>query len=30
MGKVYEQVLKFKEKHPMTIGWRLRQNSSVV
>ena len=30
MGKVYEQVLKFKEKHPMTIGWRPRQNASVV
>lgn len=30
MGKVYEQVLKFKARHPMTIGWRLRQNASVV
>ena len=30
MGKVYEQVLKFKERHPMTIAWRLRQNSSVI
>ena len=30
MGKVYEQVLKFKERHPMTIAWRLRQNASVV
>lgn len=30
MGKVYEQVLRFKEKHPMTIGWRLRSNSNVV
>ena len=30
MGKVYEQVLKFKERHPMTIAWRLKQNSSVI
>lgn len=30
MGKVYEQVLKFKEKYPMTVGWRLKLNSSVV
>ena len=30
MGKVYEQVLRFKERHPMTIAWRLRQNASVV
>ena len=27
---VYRRVLKFKKKYPMTIGWRLRQNSSVV
>ncbi len=30
MSSVYEQVLKFKEKYPMTIGWRLKQNSSIV
>lgn len=30
MGKVYEQVLRFKERHPMTIAWRLRQNASVI
>ena len=31
MGKsVYEQVLRFKSKYPMTVGWRLRQNASVV
>lgn len=30
MGKVYKQVLSFKKRHPMTIGWRLRQNASVV
>ena len=27
---VYKLVLKFKEKYPMTIGWRLRQNSEIV
>ena len=27
---VYKMVLRFKEKYPMTIGWRLRQNSEVV
>jgi len=27
---VYKQVLKFKEKYPSTIGWRLKENSSVV
>lgn len=30
MGKVYEQVLRFKERHPMTVAWRLRQNASIV
>lgn len=30
MGKVYEQALRFKERHPMTIAWRLRQNASVI
>lgn len=30
MGKVYEQVLTFKQKYPMTIGWRLKKNASVV
>lgn len=30
MGKVYEQVLRFKERHPMTIAWRLKKNASVV
>ena len=30
MGKVYEQVLRFKQRHPMTIAWRLKQNASVV
>lgn len=27
---VYKRVLRFKEKYPMTIGWRLRKNSEVV
>lgn len=27
---VYEQVLRFKQKYPMTIGWRLRKNSAIV
>lgn len=30
METVYEQVLKFKAKHPMTIGWRIEKNASVV
>ena len=31
MGEsVYKKVLKFKEKYPMTVGWRLRENASVV
>ena len=29
-NEVYKRVLRFKAKHPGTIGWRLRQNSSVV
>jgi len=29
-NSVYKQVLKFKEKYPMTIGWRLKENASVV
>ena len=27
---VYKQVLRFKQKYPMTIGWRLQENSSIV
>lgn len=27
---VYRSVLEFKSKHPGTIGWRLKENSSVV
>lgn len=30
MGEVYKRVKEFKEKHPMTVAWRLRQNSKVV
>ena len=30
MGSVYKQVLKFKKKYPMTIGWRLKENASIV
>lgn len=30
MCSVYKRVLKFKSKYPMTIGWRLRQNSKIV
>jgi len=30
MGLVYKQVLRFKKKYPLTIGWRLRQNASIV
>ena len=30
MKSVYEHVLEFKRKYPMTIGWRLKKNSSVV
>lgn len=27
---VYEKVLKFQQKYPMTVAWRLKQNSSVI
>lgn len=30
MSDVYKRVMKFKKKYPLTIGWRVRQNSSVV
>ena len=26
----YRYVLRFKRKYPMTVGWRLKQNSTVV
>ena len=28
--KVYEEVLKFKRKYPMSIAWRLKKNSKIV
>ena len=30
MKSVYRQVKKFKEKYPMTIGWRIKKNSEIV
>ena len=30
MKSVYELALEFKQRHPFTIGWRIRQNSSVI
>ena len=30
MESVYRKVLRFKKKYPLTIGWRLKQNSSIV
>lgn len=30
MGVVYNKVLRFKNRHPFTIGWRLKQNSEIV
>ena len=30
MGSVYEQLRAFKNKYPMTVGWRLKQNSEVI
>ena len=30
MKSVYELALEFKKRHPLTVGWRIRQNSSVV
>lgn len=29
-NQVYKRVLEFKHRHPGTVAWRLRQNSSVV
>ena len=29
-NSIYRRVLKFKQKYPMTIAWRLKQNSSVL
>ncbi len=30
MASVYKKVLEFKKKYPMTIGWRLKENSEIV
>lgn len=30
MTNVYEKVLEFKSKHPLTIAWRLKKNSMIV
>lgn len=30
MGKVYKQALKFKDKYPGTVAWRLKKNAEVV
>ena len=30
MGKVYKYALRFKNKYPMTVAWRLKQNASVI
>ena len=30
MGIVYQKALEFKQKYPMTVGWRLKKNSEVV
>ena len=28
--KVYEEVLKFKKRYPLSIAWRLKKNSKIV
>ena len=30
MRNVYEMTLRFKNKYPTTVAWRLKQNSSVI
>lgn len=30
MHSVYEMALDFKRRHPLTIGWRIKKNASVV
>ena len=30
MGEVYRGAMKFKKLHPSTIGWRIKQNASIV
>ncbi len=30
MSKVYKLAMRFKNKYPGTVGWRIRQNASVI
>lgn len=30
MKSAYEFALEFKKRHPMTIGWRIKQNASII
>ena len=30
MGKVYEMLLEYKMKSPMTVAWRLKKNSDII
>lgn len=30
MKSAYEFALEFKRKHPMTIGWRIKKNASII
>ncbi len=30
MSDVYRRVSKFKKKYPLTVGWRIRQNCSII
>ena len=30
MGVVYKRALKFKQKYPGTVAWRLQKNSSII
>lgn len=30
MGIIYKKALQFKQKYPMTIGWRLKKNSEII
>ena len=30
MGSIYKRVLRFKQKYPNTVAWRLQKNASIV
>lgn len=30
MGSIYKRVLRFKQKYPNTVAWRLEKNASVI